>query len=60
MTIQNYALIEAGVVANVIVWDGDTENWEPPAGQIAVVIPDAPAGISIGWTYNGSTFAAPA
>lgn len=59
MPVQNYALIEDGIVVNTIVWDGNTENWQPPAGQTAVVIPPLPPGISIGWSYIDSTFLPP-
>lgn len=55
---KNYALVENGTVVNTIVWDGDTNNWTPPDGAAVVLIPsDQP--VSIGWTYNGSTFSAP-
>jgi hypothetical protein len=54
-----YALIQNGVVINIIAWDGDTATWEPPAGIAVAAVPeDSSAGI--GWTYNGTTFSAPA
>ena len=62
---NRYALVENGVVVNVIVWDGAQfnaetgEGWAPPEGQQAVVIPDdSPA--AIGWSCDGSTFTPPA
>jgi hypothetical protein len=57
---ENYALVSNGVVVNTIVWDGNTQSWQPPSGQSAIVIPATPFGISIGWSYNGSTFRPPA
>ena len=30
MTTQNYLVVEANVVTNVCVWDGDTNTWQPP------------------------------
>lgn len=54
---MNYALIEAGVVTNVIVWDGKS-GWAPPAGVQAVAVPaDVP--VCPGYTYKGGKFAAP-
>jgi hypothetical protein len=37
---MNYALVENGIVINVIVWDGNTETWSPPDEVNAVAIPD--------------------
>lgn len=54
--IGNYALIENGVVVNVIVWDGDLEKWQPPAGQIGVKYTEADGAVSIGWHWNGEIF----
>lgn len=54
----NYAVVKAGVIVNVVVWNGSTP-WTPAADETVVAIPsDQPAGI--GWTYDGSVFAAPA
>lgn len=53
-----YAVIESGVVANVIVWDGNTENWQPPEGCIAVLIPEG-VRAGIGYSYDGDSFIEP-
>lgn len=53
-----YALIENGVVVNVIVWNGEAE-WAPPEGQQAVSIASG-SGAAIGWTWDGSAFNPPA
>lgn len=34
---QNYLIIEQNVVTNVCVWNGDTTQWTPPQGSIALV-----------------------
>ncbi|HEF4732753.1 hypothetical protein SB379_29105 [Burkholderia multivorans] len=59
-----YAIVENGIVTNVIVWDGNSDvnagGWEPPAGATAVMIEPQP---EIGWNateINGKwTFNAP-
>jgi hypothetical protein len=56
---NRYALVENGVVVNVILWDGDTEAWQPPEGATAELLPaDSP--VSIGFTFNGTMFSPPA
>lgn len=53
----NYAVIENGVVINVILWDGETPLGLPN-GQTTVLIPDgSPAWI--GWGYDGTEFTPP-
>lgn len=54
-----YAIIESGVVANVVVWDGDVKTWSPPEGTTAVIIPDGIA-LCVGWSYDGISFQSPA
>ena len=44
---QNYLIIENNVVTNVVVWNGDTTQWVPPQGSIALVQATTPAMI---WT----------
>ena len=34
---QNYLMIEGGVVTNIIVWDGDVNTWQPPADATMLV-----------------------
>jgi len=53
---NRYAIVSSGIVINLIQWDGDSE-WAPPAGSEAVLIP-AGTFVDIGYTWNGSTFAA--
>jgi len=47
--IQNYLIIENNVVTNVCVWNGDTTQWTPPTGSIALVQATIPAMI---WKLN--------
>ena len=54
MTTQNYLIIEANVVTNVVVWDGNTANWTPPANSIQLVQSEIPAMI---WTTPTATVA---
>ena len=49
-----YAVIEDGVVTNIVLWDGKSV-WEPEAG-IAVPI-NGPCGI--GWGYEAGVFISP-
>ena len=56
-----YALVENGIVINVVLWDGveyseETPNgWSPPSGILAIETEDA----DIGWTYVGGVFIPP-
>ena len=34
---QNYLIIEQNIVNNIVVWNGDTTQWTPPADSIALV-----------------------
>jgi hypothetical protein len=43
MTIQNYLIIENNIVANIVVWDGNSQTWNPPLGSIQIVQSVAPA-----------------
>jgi hypothetical protein len=50
-----YALVENGVVNNIVTWDGVTPvNFSD--GLLAIEIDDS---VRIGFTYDGTTFAAP-
>lgn len=53
-----YAVITAGRVTNVVKWDGNTENWQPPEDSQAVAIPDGVAA-GVGWAYENGEFVAP-
>jgi hypothetical protein len=46
---QNYLIIESNVVANIVVWNGDTTQWTPPSGSIVLIQSTTPAMI---WELN--------
>lgn len=54
-----YAMVEDGanIVVNVIMWDGDTETWQPPPGHTMVEDPDGKAGP--GFSYVDGEFVPP-
>jgi hypothetical protein len=58
IAMNTYALIESGVVTNMVIWDGNTATWSPPEGAQAVATEDGD-GAQIGATYDGSKFIAP-
>ena len=37
---QKYAIIneQGGWLENLVVWNGDTNSWQPPAGTYAVLV----------------------
>lgn len=52
-----YAIVEAGVIVNVIVWDG-AASFAPPNGATVVDIPDGTY-TGVGCTYVNGAFSAP-
>ncbi|WP_157639445.1 hypothetical protein [Burkholderia ubonensis] len=52
-----YAIVQNGIVVNMIEWDGVT-SWSPPIGMIAVQVPTN-AYVGIGSTYSNGVFGAP-
>ncbi|MBN3832975.1 hypothetical protein [Burkholderia sp. Ac-20344] len=60
---SNYAIVKIGVVANVIVWDGNKNvqsgGWEPPSGTTAVPL-EPSTFVCIGYAYDGTKFSPPA
>ena len=51
MTIQQYFVVEANVVTNSVMWDGDTNTWQPPADATMLISATTPAMI---WEYNNT------
>jgi len=43
MTTQNYLIVEANIVTNNVVWDGDVNTWMPPVDSIQLVQSTTPA-----------------
>lgn len=53
----NYAIVESGVVVNIVIWDGVAE-WSPNPGQSAVEIKDGDE-VGIGYSFIDGEFVAP-
>jgi hypothetical protein len=50
MSAQSYAVIEKGVVTNLVLWDPEAgSRWTPPAGAIVTA---APEGVGVGDNYD--------
>jgi hypothetical protein len=49
MTTQNYLIIQANVVTNVCVWDGNTQTWQPPQDATMLIEETTPTKI---WQLN--------
>ena len=54
---KRFAIIDDGVVTNVVLWD-ETTDWTPPEGTTTVLVPDDSM-VGIGWTYTDGIFNAP-
>lgn len=54
----SYAVIENGMVVNVIVWDGEAEFTVPDNNQL-INISDISEQPGIGWVYSAGVFTAP-
>ena len=53
---MRYAIVQGGVVVNIVMWSGDTNEWTPPPGTIAVQSDTA----CVGDSWDGSVFSTPA
>lgn len=53
---MRYAIVQGGIVANIIEWDGDISSWSPPEGATMVASDTATPGSA----WDGATFAPPA
>ena len=49
-----YAVVDAGVVINWVIWDGESD-WKPDSG--VAILANGLAGI--GWAYNNGDFIPP-
>ena len=49
MTTQNYLIVEANIVTNNVVWDGDVNTWTPPTDSIQLIQATTPAMV---WELN--------
>ncbi len=53
MSDQNYCMVdtETNVCDNICVWDGNTDTWTPPPGQLMLVQATTPAKV---WNWTGT------
>jgi hypothetical protein len=49
MTTQNYLVVENNTVTNIVVWDGNTQTWAPPADATMLVQATTPTKV---WGLN--------
>lgn len=54
---MKYALVSNQYVADLVLWDGESE-WTPPAGLTPVKCPDG-IPVSPGWSYVDGEFSPP-
>ena len=40
MTVQNYLIVENNIVTNNVLWDGNTDTWQPPIDSIQLIDAD--------------------
>ena len=52
MTTQNYLIVEANIVTNNVVWDGNTQTWTPPADSIQLIQSTTPSMVWVGTTVE--------
>jgi hypothetical protein len=45
MTTQNYLIIQENVITNIVLWDGNTQAWAPPANATTLVQATTPTKI---------------
>jgi hypothetical protein len=55
---DQYAIVENGVVSNVVQWDGDASIWQAPEGAAAIAL-SGDSVVGIGYAYDGEKFDAP-
>lgn len=56
---SSYAIVENGIVTNVVEWDGNTDTWSPPDGSQQILI-EGDANPQIGLGYSNGVFEQPA
>lgn len=54
-----YAIVENGIVVNVVEWDGNTDTWAVPEGSEAVLVEEGMTP-QIGLSYSNGVFEQPA
>ncbi|WP_447650961.1 tail fiber assembly protein [Pseudomonas abietaniphila] len=53
---SNYAIVVDGIVINIVVWNGDTTQWGPENGAIALEYDAEETKVNIGDTWDGASF----
>ncbi|ALX46390.1 hypothetical protein AQ610_28995 [Burkholderia humptydooensis] len=53
-----YAIVKDGIVDNTVLWDGDTETWQPPENTEAIPVEEG-VSVSAGYSYSDGTFVPP-
>jgi hypothetical protein len=56
--VETWAMILIDIVENIILWDGDTNTWQPPEGYLMEPVPEG-SGVGPGWGWDGTNFVAP-
>jgi hypothetical protein len=56
--VENWAMILDNLVTNTVMWDGDTDTWQPPPEYLMEVIPEGSL-VGVGWGWDGTTFTEP-
>tara|TARA_R100000149_G_C5735822_1_gene52321 strand:- start:150 stop:473 length:324 start_codon:yes stop_codon:yes gene_type:complete len=52
---KRYAIVDSSnIVKNVIIWDGNTLTWQPPAGTICVALGTDRTAIGMSYNKDGS------
>ena len=49
MTTQNYLVIQDNVVTNIVLWDGNTDSWNPPSNATMLIQATTPV---LDWLWN--------
>lgn len=52
--VSRYAIVCDGIVENIVLWDGDTDTWQPDAGCEMVRLNGQ--AVNPGDTYDGRAF----
>ena len=50
---QNYLMIQENIVTNIVVWDGNSQTWQPPSDATMLVKDTTPTKV---WSLVDSEF----
>ncbi len=54
--VNRWAMVQNGIVINIVNWDGDVNKWSPPENTQMVI---ASEDTGIGWSYQDGEFVRP-